>query len=165
MNPERWQQVDRLLEQALEREPGKRAQFLDKTCAGNVELRQEVEALLKAHEQARSFIETPALNVTAKGLAVHRMESLVGQQLGNYKILSLLGAGGMGDVSGTGLQARPENTLLFVDLRGLPQVLWRQPSFIPWTAGGTWGIPSPDGRYVAFLASTLSGNAWMLENF
>jgi serine/threonine protein kinase len=98
MTPERWQQVDRLLEQALEREPGKRAQFLDKACAGNAELRQEVEALLQAHEQAGSFIEAPALDVTAKGLTGHRTESLVGQQLGNYKILSPLGAGGMGEV-------------------------------------------------------------------
>src|SRR5262245_38342486 len=55
--------------------------------------------------------------------------------------------------------------LLFVDLKGQAQVLWRQPSFLPSTAGGTWGIPSPDGRYIALAASTLSGNAWLMENF
>jgi len=57
------------------------------------------------------------------------------------------------------------DTLLFVDLKGQAQVLWRQPSLLPWTAGGTSGIPSPDGRYVAFAASALAGNAWMIENF
>ena len=98
MTPNRWQQVDRLLEQALEQEPGKRAEFVDKQCAGNEELQHEVKALLKAHEQAGSFIEAPALDMTVKGLAEHRTESLVGQQLGNYKILSLLGTGGMGEV-------------------------------------------------------------------
>ena len=51
MTPDRWQEVDRLLQLALELEPGKRPEFLDKQCAGNTELRQEVEALLKAHEQ------------------------------------------------------------------------------------------------------------------
>jgi serine/threonine protein kinase/Tol biopolymer transport system component len=98
MTPEHWQQVDRLLELALEREPRERPEFLDKQCAGNMQLRQEVEALLKAHEQAGSFIEAPALEGAAKGFGGHRTESWVGQQLGNYKILSMLGAGGMGEV-------------------------------------------------------------------
>ena len=55
------------------------------------------------------------------------------------------------------------DALLFVNLKGQAQVLWQQPTLLPWTA--TWGIPSPDGRYIAFAASTLSGNAWMMENF
>jgi len=97
MIPERWQQIDRLLELALELESGERVELLNKTCGGDVGLRQEVEALLKAHEEARSFIEAPAFEGTGKGLAGSRT-SWVGQQLGNYKILSLLGAGGMGEV-------------------------------------------------------------------
>ncbi len=55
--------------------------------------------------------------------------------------------------------------LLFVDLKGQAQVLWRQFSLLPRIATVSWGIPSPDGRYLAFAASTLSGNAWMMENF
>jgi hypothetical protein len=57
MIPERWRQIDRLLELALEQESEQRADFLAKTCAGDEELRREVEALLKAHEQTGSFIE------------------------------------------------------------------------------------------------------------
>src|SRR5262249_27930048 len=57
------------------------------------------------------------------------------------------------------------DVLLFVDLKGQAQVLWRQPSLLPWTTAGTWGIPSPDGRFLSFAASTFSGNAWMMENF
>jgi eukaryotic-like serine/threonine-protein kinase len=72
MTPERWRQVDRLLELALEQHPGERADFLTKTCAGDDELRREVEALLAAHGQAGSFIEVPALETADRvTLAAH----------------------------------------------------------------------------------------------
>jgi serine/threonine protein kinase len=51
-------------------------------------------------EAAQSFIEVPALEAAAKVLAEERNPSLLGQQLDSYKILSLLGAGGMGAVYG-----------------------------------------------------------------
>ncbi len=97
MNPELWQKVDKLLEQALEREPTKRAAFLDEACNGDTALRQEVESLLSAHEKAADFIEAPALEAGAptRGTVV---QIAAGEQLGPYKILSLLGAGGMGEV-------------------------------------------------------------------
>ena len=91
MNPERWQQVDKLLEQALEQEADRRAAFLEEACNGDADLRQEVESLLSAHGKAGDFIEAPA----SQGAGVR---IVVGQQLGPYKILSLLGAGGMGEV-------------------------------------------------------------------
>ena len=50
MTPERWQQIDKLLERALERNPSQRHAFLDEACAGDEELRREVETLL-THEQ------------------------------------------------------------------------------------------------------------------
>ena len=52
MDPERWQQIDKLLDEALDREPGQRKIFLEQACAGDEELRDEVEALLTAHEKA-----------------------------------------------------------------------------------------------------------------
>jgi hypothetical protein len=57
MKPERWQQIDQVLEAALERDRNEWAAFLDQACAGDEELRREVESLLRAHEQAGSFIE------------------------------------------------------------------------------------------------------------
>ncbi len=98
MQPERWQQIDKLVETALEQEESQRAAFLEKACAGDETLRQEVETLLAAHKQVGDFIEAPALEVAARELAEDRTQSLVGQRLGSYKILSLLGAGGMGEV-------------------------------------------------------------------
>ena len=69
MKPERWQQLDELFQSVLEREPEEREMFLDEACAGNDELRQQVDALLAAHERAGSFIENPALEVEARSLA------------------------------------------------------------------------------------------------
>ncbi len=69
MKPERWQQLDQLFHAALERAPEERAAFLDEACAGDRQLRKEVEALITANEQAGSFIEKPALEVEARSFA------------------------------------------------------------------------------------------------
>jgi DNA-binding winged helix-turn-helix (wHTH) protein/Tol biopolymer transport system component len=52
-------------------------------------------------------------------------------------------------------------TLLYVDINGNPTILLREPGFFT----ETWGIPSPDGKHLAFLHSTSGNNAWMLEGF
>jgi hypothetical protein len=53
-----------------------------------------------------------------------------------------------------------DSNLLFVDLNGKPHPLWQQKS-----APYTWGVPSPDGRYLAILGVEFNGNMWMVENF
>src|SRR5215510_13467136 len=97
MKPERWQHIDQLLGEALEFEVSRRAAFLDQACAGDEELRRKIDALLAAHEQADSFIESPAFAGIAQSLA-DKARSMVGRQLGHYEVLALLGAGGMGAV-------------------------------------------------------------------
>ena len=57
MKPERWRQIDKLLERALEQKPDRRATFLDEACNGDAALRQEVEWLLSAHGKADGFTE------------------------------------------------------------------------------------------------------------
>lgn len=98
MKPERWQQLDQLFHSALERAPAERGAFLDEACAGDHSLRKQVDRLLSAHEEAGSFIESPALEVEARSLAGDQGESAVGQTISHYKILSSLGVGGMGEV-------------------------------------------------------------------
>src|SRR5437016_10034351 len=102
MMPERWQQLDRLFHLALERAPEERAAFLDQECAGDQQLRKEVEVLIAAHERAGSFIEKPALEVEAWSLANRRgdagNEPMLGKTVGRYRVLALLGSGGMGEV-------------------------------------------------------------------
>src|SRR5688572_7624399 len=98
MEAKRWQEIDRLFDAVLELEPAERASFLKGACAGDEELRREVESLLNAHERADKFIEAPAIQVAAKAVAADRNHlSVLGRSLGPYRILSLLGVGGMGE--------------------------------------------------------------------
>ncbi|MEW6209126.1 MAG: protein kinase [Acidobacteriota bacterium] len=97
MTPERWQKIDSLLQAALEREPDERARFLDSACEGDDELRREVESLLSSN-QTESFLQSPALEQATALIAHTESYSLLGQRLGPYRIISQLGAGGMGEV-------------------------------------------------------------------
>src|ERR671916_76711 len=67
MSAERWQKVEAILQAALDIEPGAgRVRFISDACAGDEELRREVERLVAAADDAGSFIELPAW--TAGGL-------------------------------------------------------------------------------------------------
>jgi len=98
MTPERWQQITGIFQAALERPTGERVAFVKERCAGDQELRQEVEAMLSSHQQASRFIEEPAVNVAARLTPQTEGASLVGKLISHYKVLSLVGSGGMGDV-------------------------------------------------------------------
>jgi serine/threonine protein kinase len=98
MTPDRWRQIERLYHAALQRNATERAKFLDEECAGDLALRQEVESLL-AHERTEdAFLSASPLEVAANGLRRDAGSPLIGHQLGSYRIRSLLGAGGMGEV-------------------------------------------------------------------
>ncbi|MBL8188428.1 MAG: protein kinase, partial [Acidobacteria bacterium] len=96
MSPERWQLIENIYHLALEREPNRRVGFLAEACADDEELRREVESLLASHDQAASFIEQPPADIAA-GMVAEK-QSIIGRTLGHYRISSLLGAGGMGEV-------------------------------------------------------------------
>src|ERR1700694_986397 len=98
MDSERWQRIDRLFHGALQRESGERAAFLSEACAGDDSLRREVQSLLESHEQSENFIEAPAADLAAELLASGEARLTPGQSVGPYKIVSLLGEGGMGEV-------------------------------------------------------------------
>lgn len=98
MTPERYQQIGEMYHAALELTPENRAAFLVQACTGDEALLREVESLLDANEQAGDFICAPALQVAAELLTTNQEGLLPGKSLGPYKILKLLGSGGMGDV-------------------------------------------------------------------
>jgi serine/threonine protein kinase/formylglycine-generating enzyme required for sulfatase activity len=97
MTPERWKQIDQLLETAIGLEPDERADFLDEACADDSALRQRVETLMAALGQAGSFMETPPAEA-AESLFASKEGLVVGRSIAHYEIIGKLGAGGMGEV-------------------------------------------------------------------
>ncbi len=107
MEPERLGRAADLFDQAAELPPGERPAFLDRACAGDPELRRDVEALLAADAQNQDFLEQPPLDPGAEAGAdlggtwkkLHSPPSeATGQQIGRYKILERIGRGGMSTV-------------------------------------------------------------------
>ena len=94
--PGRWPEVARILDLALELAPEERSALLDGTCAGDPELRAEVEAIL-AGAEARVFFESPAL-AFADPLVEAEAAALEGAIVGAYRLIRELGHGGMGVV-------------------------------------------------------------------
>jgi eukaryotic-like serine/threonine-protein kinase len=96
MDQERWRRVEALFHAALEYGPEARQAFLDVACSGDIHLRRQVELLLAKGEEAGNFLETPAMEDPT--ITVAAAESLLGRRFGSYRIVSPLGAGGMGEV-------------------------------------------------------------------
>ncbi len=92
---DRWRRIEDICHDALERRPDDRAAFVRDACAGDDVLRGEVESLLA--NQSRADAVGTGLGIRDSGLGM-RTEELIGTQIGVYKVVSLLGAGGMGEV-------------------------------------------------------------------
>src|SRR5438132_10661023 len=84
-------------------DPAERRAYLDEACAGQPELRRQVEHLLRLHEGAGSFLEQPAADSPATGVIPGAAEpasspEAPGALIGQYKLLEQIGEGGMGTV-------------------------------------------------------------------
>ena len=87
---------------ALEYANTERPALLDRECGPDSELRQRVEALLKAYDEPDSFLEKPAVaddaNVFSPTVDMPTISEGVGTVIGHYKLLQQIGEGGMGAV-------------------------------------------------------------------
>jgi serine/threonine-protein kinase len=98
MQPERWRQIEDLFIAAFERDTDQCAIFLDRACAGDEQLRDEVRSLLAAHERAGSFLGQPALAPCATTNITDPARSLLGRIVSHYQVISALGEGSVGEV-------------------------------------------------------------------
>lgn len=89
--PERWEQVKEILGSALEKNPSERDHFIRTACGPDGDLREEVLSLLAHHADADAILE----NSPANALVSYPKVSLIGRQIGAYRIVGETGQGGM----------------------------------------------------------------------
>ncbi len=88
-----WDRLERLFYQALDLQPADRPAFLDEACGDDSSLRKEIESLLESSSKTFGFLQKP-IEQAAQGVAAKD----VGQRIGPYQLMGLLGEGGMGEV-------------------------------------------------------------------
>ncbi|MBK7641432.1 MAG: serine/threonine protein kinase [Planctomycetes bacterium] len=93
MKPERWRELQALFHRAVDLDERGRADFLESECAGDAELRLDLEALLRGDREG-----SDALSRLEAHTSVAPVDPLLGRVLGAYRIESRLAAGGMGVV-------------------------------------------------------------------
>ena len=101
MTPERWREITEIFHAARDRDPARREAFVAEACRDDPTLRREVEAMLVGLDDAGQFGETPLVASASRPEPASPLDVIQlapGSQLGPYQILSLLGAGGMGQV-------------------------------------------------------------------
>src|SRR5687768_4309240 len=114
MDLQKWQKIEEIFQAALDLPFEERDEFIREKCGADDELRREVEKFIARFEEEETFLESPVwtdsrfLQSKVKREIIDSLkddfpgekqsESLLGQQIGVYKLIGELGQGGMGMV-------------------------------------------------------------------
>ncbi len=97
MNSDRWNRIEGLYHSAIQLDTDDRESFVEQQSAGDDSLKAEVLALLASADRQDSFMEEPAVTLALEVLRSERT-GLVGETISRYRIVEVLGHGGMGEV-------------------------------------------------------------------
>jgi tetratricopeptide (TPR) repeat protein len=164
MSMERGKKVRALFEAARLLAADRRESFLDKQCGGDDELREELRSLLEAHDGAPEFLSSPVLGDDFQvGERFPDSPEPIPERIGKYRILSVLGEGGMGTVYEAEQESPQRRVALKVVGAGLcsPRVLQRfrleaellarlqHPGIAQIFEAGTFSVEDTEKPYIA----------------
>jgi len=124
MTAGRWRRIEQLFHAALARDEADRPGFLERACEGDEHLRREVQSLLeKSSSQSDAIVTGGAVAAVTPLMTNETLQIGVGQRIGVYEVLALIGAGAMGEV----YRARDSKLARDVAIKILPSAFTSDP--------------------------------------